>query len=208
MTLFKSATEKVIKVRERIQAKREELQKKQAQLNDEIKALVDQKENEFQQAILEDDTSYSDTKIRKAIGKANEELQDVRQQLASLDDLEAKQLEGLKGEIDTEFRKVRNEETERLNKHEREIQKMKMEYFKKFVEYTEEVKKSEARLREVNNVKEQVGLKTTPIDMKMMYIVNQYTGTEFHPMVVTGEMRDVYNGRIPYSNEVIEKYSK
>ncbi|OHR72167.1 hypothetical protein HMPREF3291_22470 [Bacillus sp. HMSC76G11] len=208
MALFKSASEKVIKVRERIEVKRQELQKKQANLLEDIQTLHQQKEDEFTQAILEDDTSYSDTKIRKTISKANEELQEVRSQLQALDTLEAKQLDGFKDEVNAEFNKVRAEETERLNKHEREIQKLKMEYFKKFVEYTKEVSKSERRLREINTVKEQVGLKPSHVDMKMMYIVNQYTGVEFHPMIVTGEMREVYGGRIPYSNAIIEKYSK
>ncbi|MBG9589828.1 hypothetical protein [Cytobacillus firmus] len=206
--LFKTSSEKVIKLRERIEVKRQELHKKHANLLEDIQTLHEQKDDEFTQAILEDDTSYSDTKIRKSIAKANEELQDVRSQLQALDKLEAKQLEGLKGEVDAEFNKVRREEQARLDKHAEKIRLSKIEYLDLLIQHREEVSKAERRLREVNQVREQVGIKTLPVDMTMGFPINVYTGSEIHPVIMVGELRDAYQGRFPYAKHVKEKYSK
>ncbi|GIN62516.1 hypothetical protein J27TS8_25090 [Robertmurraya siralis] len=208
MAIFKTASEKAIKLKERIQERREGLFVKQEQLQEELKFLYSKKEDEFAEAVLNDDKGYSDTKINKDIDKVRNDITDVQRQLADLEHLEATQMQIVKGELNEEYNAVRRAEQDKLTKVEDKLRLIKIEYLEALVGYREEVRKSEAKLRDINTARQQTGVKTYPVDMAMGFHENVYNGGEINPMIMISELRESFQGRFPYHETTVAKYKK
>lgn len=208
MAIFKTASEKAIKLKERIQERREGLLVKQEQLQEELRFLYSKKEDEFAEAVLNDDKGYPDAKINKDIDKVRNDIADVQRQLAELEHLAATQMQKVQGELNEEYNTVRRAEQDKLTKVEDRLRLIKIEYLETLVGYREEVRKSEAKLREINNARQQAGIRTTIPDMAMGFHENVYSGGEINPMIMISELRESFQGRFPYHETTVAKYKK
>lgn len=207
MALFNSASEKANKLKERIQERREGLEAKQKALQEELKFLFSKKIDEFAEAVLNDDKGYSDAKITKEINNVREDIADVQRQLSELLVMETNQMQKVQAELNAEYDAANRKEQAKIRQLEDEIRLKKFEYLQMLVDYRGKVRESEAKLREVNNARQQAGIKTFIPDLAMGFTENQYDG-DISPIVHVAELRESFMGRFPYHEATVAKYKK
>ncbi|WP_281659449.1 hypothetical protein [Halobacillus sp. Cin3] len=200
MNLFKGDTVKrVEKLIQNGENRKVKLQQKVTDLQAEVKALRDEEENDFQQAILEDkEPSQKLVSDRK---KAQKDLQEALFKLEQVDNVIQTELTKAKQEIDKERRQfIQEMGVKEFKPLYHEMDELKRQYLNKIIEYHNKQSEYEKEYRRTfSNVERRVGLALhQPTDDHRLNM-NQRHQVDGHysPMLYNEEVREaLINGKI------------
>ncbi|MBT2257064.1 hypothetical protein [Priestia megaterium] len=198
MALFKADTlKKVNSTKEKFNTKKAELQEKRIKIVQERDMLRSALENDLQRQIMEG--TSPDRKLQSGFDKVNADLERINHQLASIDGILSKELQKHKDDIKKESDKVVSTYREQESKIDEDLKQIKLQYFEKLAEYHEVYLTASRKYSEFGNIMETLEIPKRPVDKHISFNMEQKWNNDYQAMFSTTELRQAYDGKVPYS---------
>ncbi|MGD6959760.1 hypothetical protein ACQCWA_19430 [Rossellomorea aquimaris] len=204
MGLFKGDTiKKVNKLIDNAEKRREKLQGKLVQLQEDANFLYQEKQDDFSRAVIEG--GEPNKKLSSDLEKVRIEMQDVQEQLSLIDGAVKHELEKAKADVDKERMQFIADKGEGFKELFDRMNKAKIEYLETAIEY----KKIHAEFdreywRTFRDIEQRVGLRgIDPREHhKVMFTQRHQVDGRYTPALTPDEHRDAYmEGKINYQIE-------
>ncbi|MFE9076914.1 hypothetical protein [Bacillus mobilis] len=205
---LKSAVEKADNIIAKYEGKRKELQEKLVKLNEDVRFLQSEIENDFQRAILED--GKPNEKLKTDLNKVCEERVQVQTMLGNMDNLLQNVLEEMRTEVEVDRDKVFAGIRKQEEAMEKEIKDAKLQYLQSLIKQHELIRKAEGELGAFRDIETRLGIRPINMDSRRLVgfdmLQTYYRG--FHPIVTVEDVRKAYFGELEHHAEQYAKQKK
>ncbi|MGG1632347.1 hypothetical protein [Rossellomorea sp. NRS-1567] len=212
MNLFKGDTiKKVNKLIDNAEKRREKLESKLGQLQEDANLLYQEKQDDFNRAILQG--GEPNKKLGSDLEKVRNEMKDVQEQLGLIDSAVASELEKAKADVEKERRQFVADKGEDFKELFDRMNKAKIEYLETVIEYKEKHAEFDREYwRTFRNIEQRVGLRgIDPREThKILFTQRHQVDGRYNPAITPEEHRDAYmegklNFQIEKNNDKFKK---